>query len=92
MSESESFGIVLVEAWACAKPVIANKGCAVFRDLVDPGEDGFLVSDVEELSERMVELFGAPDLRQRMGQAGREKALSRFGWDRVANSIRNALV
>lgn len=92
MSESESFGIVLAEAWACGKPVVANSGCAVFRDIVDNGKDGFLVSDVVELSARMAELLETPELCDRMGTAGREKALRCFGWHRIANTIRNALV
>lgn len=33
MSSSESFGIVLLEAWMAGKPVIANKNCAAFHDI-----------------------------------------------------------
>lgn len=43
MSESESFGIVILEAWLSGKTVIANHGCSAFRELVEHGVNGLLV-------------------------------------------------
>jgi len=91
MSQSESFGIVIAEAWASGKPVIANRGCAVFRELVDDGEDGFLVGDTAELATRLDSLLDDAALRDRLGAAGREKALKRFLWSQVAERIRTHL-
>ena len=87
MSESESFGIVVVEAWMCGKPVIVNGSCAVFRDLVDDGVDGFVVEGVKALAERMHELAQSPNLRDRMGSAGRSKGLQKYDWRKIADSI-----
>jgi trehalose synthase len=43
------------------------------RYQIDDGENGFLVSSVEEAAEKMVRLLKDPDLRRKMGEAGREK-------------------
>lgn len=91
MSQSESFGIVLVEAWACGKPVIANAACAVFRDLVEDGLDGFVVTGTEELALQMRRLADDAELRTRLGEAGRAKAFALFDWARVANAIIDAM-
>jgi glycosyltransferase involved in cell wall biosynthesis len=47
MSSSESFGIVLLEAWLARKPVIANRRCAAFADLAEHGSNALLVDDAE---------------------------------------------
>ena len=91
MSQSESFGIVLVEAWACGKPVIANSDCAVFRDLVEDGVDGLVVAGIDELALQMRRLADDAELRTRLGEAGRAKALARFDWARVADAIVEAM-
>jgi glycosyltransferase involved in cell wall biosynthesis len=44
MSTSESFGIVLLEAWLAGRPVIANADCAAFHDLAVDGHNALLVS------------------------------------------------
>lgn len=87
MSESESFGIVVVEAWMCGKPVIVNGRCAVFRDLVEDGVDGYVVEGVNALAERMHELARSPEMRDGMGAAGRRKGLRKYDWRTVADSI-----
>ncbi len=44
MSESESFGIVIVEAWMLSKPVIINEKCPAFVELVTNKKDGLYVN------------------------------------------------
>lgn len=87
MSESESFGIVLAEAWMLKKPVIANRLCQAFASLVDDGFDGLLVETGQELTEAMEKLLGDQTLRDAMGQAGRSKAVSRLTWDHLASTL-----
>lgn len=81
MSSSESFGIVVLEAGLARVPVIANRACASFGDLVVDGSNGFLVS-VEELPDRMSALVGDRALRTRMGKAGRAAA-KMFDWQKI---------
>ncbi|HEX6386585.1 MAG TPA: glycosyltransferase family 4 protein [Anaerolineae bacterium] len=88
-SGHESFGIVLLEAWAAGKPVIASRTGAI-PSVVDEGKDGLLIRhrDVGDLVEAMQALLGQPELRRRMGQYGRQKVEQRYTWDIVADKLR----
>ena len=94
-SSQESFGAVLVEAWMMGKPVLGGPAPAV-REVIDDGVDGFLVSqDCTVLADRIVDLLARPALGAEMGRRGREKALARYTWPRVAartEAIYRALV
>ena len=92
MSSSESFGIVICEAWLFGKPVIANRACYSFRELVEHGETGFLVDTKEELEQAMKLLATNPALGARMGRTGRAAALEGYTWGRVANEVYGNLV
>jgi len=91
MSQSESFGIVLCEAWLFGKPVIANRACYSFRELVDDGETGYLVTTDSELTEAMRNLANRPTERDRMGETGFQNTLHRFTWETVADSCLKVL-
>jgi glycosyltransferase involved in cell wall biosynthesis len=86
MSRSESFGIVLCEAWLFGKPVIANRVCYSFRELVRDGETGFLVTTDTELTEAMKSLASDVEARGRMGRAGFQDVVTKFTWERVAEA------
>ena len=87
MSTSESFGIVLCEAWLAGKPVIANEACYAFRELVTDGETGWLVSSQVRLVAAMEEALLDIDRARSMGQKGRDLVLARYTWDKVAESV-----
>ena len=78
MSGSESFGMVLVEAGQAGVPVLGNRYCAPFGDIITDGENGYLVSP-ETLAGKMAELLESPALVRRMGQAGLTNA-RQFDW------------
>jgi len=85
----ESFGMVLIEAMACAIPVIASDSPGP-RSIVDEGRDGFLVppGDVQALSraiETWTEIGDAK--RHAMGCAGRRKVEERYGWSRIGDQL-----
>ncbi|MGH2583062.1 MAG: glycosyltransferase [Anaerolineales bacterium] len=86
-SYSESFGLVGLEAMACGRPVVASRvgGLAY---LVKDGVTGFHVPEgqPEELVHRLNELFGNPELLERMGKAAREEA-EKYSWEKTANEI-----
>jgi glycosyltransferase involved in cell wall biosynthesis len=92
MSRSESFGIVLCEAWLFGKPVIANRACYSFRELVRDGETGLLVTTEPELTEAMRQLAVHPHQRTRMGHAGFQGVITKYTWERVAESCFEALM
>jgi glycosyltransferase involved in cell wall biosynthesis len=71
------------EAMSVGKAVIASRAGGIV-DMVVDGVTGLLVppGDVEALHQSMLRLIGDPDLRQRMGEAGQDRAAS-FGADAV---------
>jgi glycosyltransferase involved in cell wall biosynthesis len=75
----EPFGLVAIESLATGTPVIARRSGAL-PEIVKHGVDGFLVDDVRE-AERAVQLCAGLD-RERI----RERALSRFGADRMVEA------
>lgn len=70
---------VLKEAMACGLPVVASKLSGI-PELVEDGVSGFLLApkDTEALATALQRLKADPELRQRMGQAGREKVVNDF--------------
>ncbi len=83
-SRMEGWGISLMEAMTCGKPVVASRVGGV-PELVCDGVEGFLVDagDLRGLSETIVRLLGDDYLRGLMGNAGRER-VKEFSWDRTA--------
>ncbi|UCG91796.1 MAG: glycosyltransferase family 4 protein [candidate division WOR-3 bacterium] len=83
----ESFGIVLLEAMACAKPVVASH-IDGFRHVLEHGKDGlfFPPKDDKELAEAIVTILKDQKLGERMGKAGRNKALT-YSWAKVAEEV-----
>src|SRR5262249_3416463 len=73
LSESESFGIVFLEAWMARKPVVGSRECAAVADLIADGKDGFLCGDELECAERLAELILDRRLADQLGNAGHEK-------------------
>ncbi len=83
----EGFGIVFLEAGACALPVVGGNSGGT-PDAVRDGVTGFLVDpeDPEEIAARVTHLLDDGELRQRMGRAGREWA-AQFTWERSASRV-----
>lgn len=78
-SESESFGLVALEAMAMGLPVVATDSGGI-REVVAHEETGYLepVGDVAALARRCSEIARDPALARRLGQAGRRRAEERF--------------
>jgi starch synthase len=94
----EPFGLVNLEAMACAAAVVAS-GVGGIPEIVADGETGYLVPcavDAEDadaaaglrfaeaLTERINQLIADPGLAAEMGRAGRRRVLERFSWESVA--------
>jgi glycogen synthase len=84
-SRHEPMGIVNLEAMAAGRPVVASAVGGV-PELVVDGETGVLVrpDDHEQLAYELGLLLAAPDLRARMGRAGRER-VQQFSWPSIAD-------
>jgi glycosyltransferase involved in cell wall biosynthesis len=85
-SVEESFGLVMIEAWMCGKPVI-GADIAPTRCIVDVGVNGFTVQpfDSADLASKIIDLLADPAKRALFGERGRAKVLSRYTWDRVTD-------
>lgn len=85
-SYHETQGIVLMEANACGKPVIAN-GVGGVPEVVQNGENGLLMpSNKPEYIAGMVEyLFKHKDRAVKMGLNGRQMVQEKFAWSGIAD-------
>jgi phosphatidylinositol alpha-1,6-mannosyltransferase len=81
----EGFGLVLLEAQACGRPVVAGDSGGT-RETLDPGRTGLLVAcdGPDELAARVSALLGDRHRLEAMGAAGRRWIESNFGWDASA--------
>jgi glycosyltransferase involved in cell wall biosynthesis len=86
----ESFGMVFLDAWLRAKPVIGNRACGASAALIEDGVDGFLCSNATEIAATAQRLLDSPDARAKMGAAGRAKTLAEYTWEQVAERVMTA--
>ena len=81
----EPLGIVNLEAMACGTAVVGSRIGGI-PEVVADGETGLLVppGEPEPLAEALNTLLRDPDRAAAMGQAGRKRAVSEFGWPAIA--------
>ena len=82
----EGFSLPAVEAMACAVPVVGTTGGAVPEVIGRDGETGLLVppADPSALAAALGRAVDDGALRDRIGEAGRDRVLARFTWRRTA--------
>jgi glycosyltransferase involved in cell wall biosynthesis len=87
-SVNEGTPVSAIEALAARRPVVATRVGGV-PDVVDEGEDGFLVEPgaPAALAERLERLAREPKLRERMGERGRARVLERYAVSRLVDDI-----
>ncbi len=85
----ESFGIVLLEAMAVGKPIVASD-IEGYASVVTHGVDGLLVppKDGKVLAQALISLMTNESLRQQMGAKGRLKSLD-YSWENIAQRVLN---
>ncbi len=85
-SHVESFGLVYLEAWSCGKPVIGGR-TGPQAALIEEGVDGYLVKprSAQELAAAIRRVLDDPERARRLGEAGRQKVLREYTWDRVVD-------
>lgn len=85
----EGFGIVLLEAQACGKPVIAGASGGTAEAIRIP-ESGLVIPchDPREIAAAVGDLFDDRNRRERMGEAARRWTVERFGWAEVSERAR----
>jgi phosphatidylinositol alpha-mannosyltransferase len=83
----ESFGVILLEAMAAGKPIVASN-IDGYRGVLENEEEGLLVQPEDErrLAEALIRLLKDPALRGRMGRQGQAKATD-YSWPKVAQQV-----
>ena len=78
-SETESFGLVALEAMACEVPVVVSR-VGGLPEVITDGKEGFLVDvhDVDSMADRALQILSDDDRRREMGLNGRKTAKARF--------------
>lgn len=87
-SRVDSFGIVLLEAWAHRKPVVAADAGGI-PGVVTHQQDGLLApyGNVQALARAVKRLFDDPALADALGSAGHAQLTTRFNWAQVSDHV-----
>lgn len=89
VSDSESFGVVAVEAMACGCPVVTSDADG-FTEVVDNGITGFIVPkrDPQATANAIQKFIDNPNLREEIGKNGRKRVLDLYDWnDNVSTMV-----
>jgi L-malate glycosyltransferase len=80
-SRRESFGVAVIEASACERPVIVSDTGGL-PEVVTHGKTGFIVprDNPAKLADAMLELIRRPDLRIEFGRNGRQLVQQKYEW------------
>lgn len=83
----EGFGVVILEAFSCAKPVIVSDTMPL-SDLVSHS-DGFVVNSSEpsQWANRIIELMSNPTNSEKMGKAGQQKVVTNYSLQKIIDDL-----
>jgi glycosyltransferase involved in cell wall biosynthesis len=87
-SYQEGLPCVVLEAMACAKPVISTPIMGIPEAVVE-GETGLLVQPghPNDLQDAMQTLLSNPDLCKSLGQRGKKRVTEKFTWNQHAQQM-----
>jgi len=88
VDKSEAFGITLIEAMACGKPVVASNLPGV-RTVVEDGKNGFLVNmrNPADIAAKIDIILRSDEMAKAMGQTGRKKAVEKYSWSKIISQV-----
>ena len=88
-SFSETFGLVVVEAMAMERAIIATNSGGV-PEIITNDKTGLLIrpQDVDEMISAICRVLSSADLRSSLGHSAREEALRRYDFERCVDSLR----
>jgi glycosyltransferase involved in cell wall biosynthesis len=82
----EGFSLPAIEAMACGVPLVATTGGAL-PEVVGDAALTVPTNDPSALAIAIDQMLGDPELRARLGEAGRNRVLDRFTWKRSAEGM-----
>ena len=80
----EGFGMVLLEAQACGKPVVAGTSGGTSETMTAASGVTVPCEEPEQLAALVGDLLVTPERRRAMGEAARRWVVERFDWDALA--------
>jgi phosphatidylinositol alpha-1,6-mannosyltransferase len=88
----EGFGIVYLEANACAKPVIGSRQGGM-KEAIEEGVSGLLVEpdNVDEVVSSLCRLLKDREFSLKLGRAGQQRVLETMNWDRCYKEFLSVL-
>ncbi len=89
--DTEGLGVVLLEALAYERPVVASRAGGI-PDIVIDGVTGWLSDpgDSEVLAQRILDVASDPDEARRVAARGKREAEKRFSWERILEETMGA--
>ena len=90
VSDSESFGVAVVEASSCAKPVVVSN-IGGLPEVVEDGITGYVVPprNPEKTAKAIEKLILDKDLRVTIGNSGRNRVNKMYNWNNNVNQMIN---
>ncbi|MEM7247409.1 MAG: glycosyltransferase family 4 protein [Acidobacteriota bacterium] len=87
-SQHEPFGLVILEAWAAGRPVVASRVGGIPAFVTDETNGLLFTSGAkDELVERLRRLVVDTEARQALADAGRREAEARFTWEHATKQL-----
>lgn len=85
---SEAFGLVLVEAMACGKAILASDLPGV-RTLIEEGKNGHLLipNSINDIEDKLTKLLINTDLLKQYGKYGRQKVENKYSWSKIGEKL-----
>ena len=87
-SSYEIFGITILEAWACGKPVIVTDRCGL-ANAVKEGAGLVVPYDREELAKALLNIIDNESLRTGFGRQGRKLVEEKYNWSKITVQLEN---
>jgi glycosyltransferase involved in cell wall biosynthesis len=88
VSVAENFGNAVLEAMACAVPVLVTPGVGLAGEVEDAGAGRVVAADPEAIGVALAALAADPERARAMGLRGRVAVEERFTWRAVAEQMR----
>lgn len=86
-SFSENFGIAVAEAMAVGLPVILTPGIQIAPDVAAAKAGLVVEGEVEPLAEAIAKLLKSPNLRQQLGENGKQLVKQQYSWNAIAQNL-----
>lgn len=84
-SQYESFSLVIMESWLCARPVLVHGNCAVTKNFVQESGGGLYFANCKEFAKCVDYFLKHPEESGIMGNNGRRYVHAHFSWPVILN-------